>query len=164
MLVPPAGAADLPVKAPPAPADYDWTGFYIGGHVGLVTGQSGWTLAPLGGGVPVSGSFGLYQSPNAFKESGSWFEGVQGGYIYMLRNRVVLGIEADGSFPTFPDPVSGLTIGGMSQFHVADTSAPGPSARTCWRRAPCAAASAMHLATGCSMPPAASPGPTIMRR
>src|SRR3984957_9547310 len=116
MVVPPAGATDLPVKAPPAATDYDWTGFYVGGHVGLATGNSGWTLAPLGGGAPVAGSFGLYQSPNAFKESGSWFEGVQGGYNLMLRNRVVLGIEADGSFPTFPDPVSGMTIGGISNF------------------------------------------------
>jgi high affinity Mn2+ porin len=116
LLATDARAADLPVKAPPAPADYDWTGFYIGGHVGLATGQSGWTLAPLGGGAPVSGSFGLYQSPNAFKESGSWFEGVQGGYNYMLRNRLVLGIEADGTFPTFPDPVTGLTTGGLSSF------------------------------------------------
>ncbi|MDE1933464.1 carbohydrate porin, partial [Bradyrhizobium sp.] len=62
------------------------------------------------------GSFGLYQSPNAFKESGSWFEGVQAGYNYMLRNRLVLGIEADGSFPSFPDPVTGLTTGGISNF------------------------------------------------
>ena len=34
----------------------------------------------------------------------------------MLKNRVVLGIEGDGSFPTFSDPVSGLTIGGISNF------------------------------------------------
>jgi high affinity Mn2+ porin len=106
--------ADLPVKAPPAATDYDWTGFYVGGHIGLATGSSGWSIAPTGGGAPVSGSFGLYQSPNAFKESGSWFEGVQGGYNWMLRNRVVLGIEGDGSFPTYPDPITGMRIGGIS--------------------------------------------------
>jgi high affinity Mn2+ porin len=114
-----ARAADLPATLPlkaPAAADYDWTGFYVGGHIGLATGNSGWALAPLGGGAPVTGSFGLYQSPNAFKESGSWFEGVQGGYNYMLRNRVLIGIETDGSFPTFPDAVSGLTTGGISNF------------------------------------------------
>ena len=120
MLVPPAGAADLPVtpptKAPPATADYDWTGFYVGGHAGLATGHSGWTLDPLGGGAPAAGSFGLYQSPSAFRESGSWFEGVQGGYNVMLKNRLVLGIEGDGSFPGFPDPITGLTIGGVSNF------------------------------------------------
>jgi high affinity Mn2+ porin len=116
----PAVAADLsptlPVKVP-APAVYDWTGFYVGGHVGLAAGNSVWMLAPPGGGVPVTGSFGLYRSPNAFRESGSWFEGVQAGYNWMLRNRVVLGIEADGSFPTFPDPITGLTIGGISNFN-----------------------------------------------
>jgi high affinity Mn2+ porin len=111
-----ACAADLPVKAPPAATDYDWTGFYVGGHVGLATGNSGWTLTPQGGGAPVAGSFGLYQSPNAFTGGGSWFEGVQGGYNWMLRNRVVLGVEADGSFPTFPDPITGLTTGGISNF------------------------------------------------
>jgi high affinity Mn2+ porin len=115
-----ARAADfpavLPLKAPPLAAGYDWTGIYVGGHVGLAAGHSNWTLEPLGGGAPVMGSFGLYQSPNAFRESGSWFEGVQAGYNIMLRNRMVLGIEADGSFPTFPDPITGLTLGGVSNF------------------------------------------------
>jgi high affinity Mn2+ porin len=114
-----ARAADLPavlpVKAPPATTGYDWTGFYVGGHVGLATGNSPWRLDPLGGGAPVAGSFNLYRSPNAFTEGGSWLEGVQGGYNLMLRNRVVLGIEGDGSFPAFPD-TAGLTIGGASNF------------------------------------------------
>ena len=105
----------MPVKASPAPVGYDWTGFYVGGHVGLATGNSPWTLDPLGGGPPVSGSFSLYRPPNGFTETGSWFEGVQGGYNLMLRNRVVLGIEGDGSFPAFPD-TAGLTIGGASNF------------------------------------------------
>ena len=110
-------AADLPivmpVKALPAATGYDWTGFYVGGHVGVATGNSGWTLDPMGGGAPVAGSFNLYRSPDGFTEGGSWFEGVQGGYNWMLKNRVVLGIEGDGSFPAFPD-TSGLTIGGRS--------------------------------------------------
>ena len=74
------------------PLGYDWTGFYIGGHIGLAAGHSNWTLEPLGGGVPAAGSFGLYRSPNAFTEGGSYFEGVQAGYNLMLRNRVLLGI------------------------------------------------------------------------
>jgi high affinity Mn2+ porin len=117
-----AFAADLPILPTKAPVPYiapgyDWTGFYVGGHIGLAAGNSGWSMAPTGGGAPVSGSFGLYKSPSAFKESGSWFEGIQAGYNYMLRNRVVFGIEADGSFPTFPDAVSGLTTGGISNFN-----------------------------------------------
>jgi high affinity Mn2+ porin len=112
-----AAAADLPASLPlkaPAASGYDWTGFYIGGHIGLATGNSGWALSPTAGGAPATGSFGLYQSPNAFTNGGSWFEGVQFGYNLMLKNRVVLGIEADGSFPTFPDPLNGMTAGGVS--------------------------------------------------
>jgi len=48
----PAAAAELPlvmpVKAPllvkaPAPQLYDWTGFYVGVHVGDAWGRSNWT-------------------------------------------------------------------------------------------------------------------------
>jgi high affinity Mn2+ porin len=127
-----AFAADLsatwPVKAQPLALGYDWTGFYIGGHVGLAAGQSNWTLDSLGGGVPISGSFGLFRSPNAFTEGGSWLEGVQAGYNWMLPNRLMLGIEADGSFPVFPDP-AGLTIGGVSNF-VSPTFSGGTFSET----------------------------------
>jgi high affinity Mn2+ porin len=125
-------AADLspafPVKAPPAAPDYDWTGIYFGGHIGLAGGHSNWIMEPLGGGVPVAGSFGLYQSPNAFTEGGSFFEGVQAGYNLMLPNRVVLGIEGDGTFPAFPDP-AGLTTGGVSSF-VSPTFGAGTFSET----------------------------------
>ena len=111
-----AFAADLsvtwPVKAQSSALGYDWNGFYAGGHIGLAAGHPNWILTPLDGGLPVGGSFGLYRSPNAFTEGGSWLEGVQAGYNWMLPNRLVLGIEADGSFPVFPDP-AGLTIGGV---------------------------------------------------
>src|SRR5215471_2232911 len=76
-----ACAADLsatwPIKAQPPALGYDWTGFYVGGHIGLAAGHSNWILTPLDGGLPVAGSFGLYRSPNAFTEGGSWLEGVQ---------------------------------------------------------------------------------------
>jgi len=108
-------AADLPVKAP-LPFEYDWTGFYIGGHVGLATGNSNFTAnATVPGAPPVAGSLSMYQSPDAFYESGSWLMGVQGGYNYMLHNRVVLGVEADATFPTFQD-LSGLSTGGITNF------------------------------------------------
>jgi hypothetical protein len=35
-------AADLPVKMP-LPYEYDWTGFYVGGHIGLALGNSNFT-------------------------------------------------------------------------------------------------------------------------
>jgi high affinity Mn2+ porin len=71
-----AFAADLSakgsVKAQLPALGYDWTGFYIGGHIGLAARQSNWTLDPLVGRVPISGLFGLFRSPNAFTEGGSW--------------------------------------------------------------------------------------------
>jgi outer membrane immunogenic protein len=38
-----ASAADMPIKAPPRPAPppvYNWTGFYVGGHVGYLWGRT----------------------------------------------------------------------------------------------------------------------------
>jgi high affinity Mn2+ porin len=108
-------SAPLPVKAL-ATDIYDWTGFYVGGHIGLATGTSNWTANDVTPGVaPVSGSLDMYRSPNAFYESGSWLLGVQGGYNYMLQNRLVLGVEADATFPAFQD-LSGLSTGGIASF------------------------------------------------
>lgn len=106
----------FPVKAPPVADLYDWTGFYVGGNVALATGTSNWTAnATTPGAASVSGSLGMYRSPNAFYESGSWLLGVQGGYDEMLQNRLVLGVEADSTFPTFPD-LSGISTGGITSF------------------------------------------------
>ena len=109
-----AAAADLsrtlPTKAPPPTATSaaeDWTGFYAGGHLGYAWGNSNWTTAGA------SGSFNLAQPIDTFKESGSFFAGVQAGYNYMLPNRLVVGVEADASFPSFPN-LSGISIGGSS--------------------------------------------------
>ena len=121
LFVPNADAVDLPSSLPvKVPADariYDWTGFYVGGHVGLALGNSNWTANATTPGAPqVAGSLSMYESPNVFYESGSWLMGVQGGYNYMLHNRVVLGVEADATFPTFQD-LSGLSTGGITNFN-----------------------------------------------
>ncbi len=114
-----AFADDLSVlvrKVAPVVQAYDWTGFYAGGHAALALGNSNFTAnATMSGAPAVSGSLGMYQSPNAFYESGSWLMGVQGGYDDMLHNRMVLGIEADATFPTFQD-LSGLSTGGIASF------------------------------------------------
>jgi high affinity Mn2+ porin len=106
-----ARASDLPVKAPPPAiaAAYDWSGFYAGAHLGNAGGNSNWSTAGN------AGSFGLYQSYDAFKDTGSYFGGVQAGYNYMLPNRFVVGAEADATFPSFPSR-DGISIGGMSTF------------------------------------------------
>ncbi len=106
------------LAAPLVAQAHDWTGFYIGGHVGLATGHSDWRANPLDGvGPMISDRLGLYRSPNAFTEGGSFSMGVQGGYDHMLSNRTVIGIEADASFPAFQD-LDGLSIGGIANLTV----------------------------------------------
>ena len=92
----------------------NWTGFYVGGHMGVAWGSSNWTATP-----GISGSTDLFQTIDTFDEAGSFFAGVQGGYNYMLPNRFVVGAEVDASFPSFQN-VSGISIGGTSTFLFAD--------------------------------------------
>jgi high affinity Mn2+ porin len=108
-----AAADDIMVtKAPPPssiPADFNWTGFYAGGHLGYAWGSSNWT------GPGASGSLNLAQPVDTFDEAGSFFEGLQAGYNYMLPNRVLIGAEIDASFPAFQN-LAGISIGGISNF------------------------------------------------
>jgi high affinity Mn2+ porin len=89
---------------------YNWNGFYAGGHMGLAWGQSNWT-----GGAGVAGTTSLFQPINSFDEGGSFFFGLQGGYNYVLPNRILLGAEVDASFPSF-QTLTGISIGGSSNF------------------------------------------------
>ncbi len=64
-----ASAADLsavlPTKAPPpsVPAAYDWSGFYLGGHVGYGLGGSNWSATQAGSSAPsLSGALGFSNS------------------------------------------------------------------------------------------------------
>jgi len=113
-----ADLAILPTKAPVPyiATDYDWTGFYVGGNIGVADGHSNWRANDFNGAPAGVGGFDLYRSPDAFTEGGSWFEGLQIGYNYMLANRMVLGVEADATAPAFED-LSGLSIGGISSFN-----------------------------------------------
>lgn len=114
-----ARAADtpaMPLKAPPALSAFDWTGFYAGGHFGYAGGTSNWTADTVGAPGPIaSGAFSLFRPFDPFSEAGSYFAGVQAGYNRMLPNRVVIGAEADVSFPSFPD-LAGISTGGTSTF------------------------------------------------
>jgi len=99
-----ASAADLaptmPVKAPVVPPSVDWTGAYLGGHLGYSWGNSDWTANATGAAAPpLSGSLNFYNGPDVSAGTGSYFAGLQAGYNYMLPSRVVLGIEADISAP-----------------------------------------------------------------
>ncbi len=87
-----AEAADLPVKAKP-PEAFSWGGWYVGGHLGYAAGTSDWATPSSTGTLDLTNSFDI------FKGTGSFFGGVQGGYNLVLPSRLLLGIEADWSFP-----------------------------------------------------------------
>src|SRR3974390_2768623 len=98
----PAYAADLPVKAPVPylASSYDWTGWYVGAHVGVIRGSSNWTSTPLGPRAPVlNGAFDLPFNFDFMAGTGSYVAGLQGGYNYVLPSHLMLGIEADASVP-----------------------------------------------------------------
>jgi high affinity Mn2+ porin len=67
---------------------YNWTGFYAGGHAAYSAGRANSTLSD--------------PDPSASSNSfGSLYGGLQAGYNYVLPSRLLLGIEADVTFPQF---------------------------------------------------------------
>jgi high affinity Mn2+ porin len=70
------------------------TGFYLGGHVGMLFGDATATLGDPSGGVASAGGMSPY---------GTFSGGVQGGYEWHLPSRWMLGVEADLSFANFQD-------------------------------------------------------------
>ena len=76
----PALAADMPLKAPHLRPAFDWSGFYIGGHVGYGGGSFGPDTNPL----PLQGVF----FPHSIT---GLIGGYQAGYNFQLPNNLVLG-------------------------------------------------------------------------
>ncbi|WP_051379163.1 carbohydrate porin [Bradyrhizobium murdochi] len=99
----PVKAADLPLKAPALRTLYNWTGFYVGGHVGYGDASFGPGTNPL----PEQGVFFPHSATGLIG-------GYQLGYNRQFANRVVLGIEADATF-TSPLDVPALTA---TPFHT----------------------------------------------
>lgn len=83
-----AFAADPVFKAAPA---FDWSGAYVGAHVGYGFGSS---RANVFDGIT------SYDTRNHF---GSATAGVQAGYNFVLPSRVLFGVEADLTFPDYLD-------------------------------------------------------------
>jgi outer membrane immunogenic protein len=113
LLTLPAGAADLPRKAPayvpPAPPPFTWTGFYGGIHAGW-----GWsdTSADIVGNV---GGLTVFDPASLGLNSNGVVGGIQVGYNWQFAPNWVLGIEGDISGTGIHDTVvgPGVTIGGV---------------------------------------------------
>jgi len=91
----PASAADMPVKAappPPVAPIYNWTGFYIGAHVGGAWTDTDWFYACSARNLLIP-PCGLAQGGHS---GSSWLAGGQVGFNYQV-GRFVWGIEADFS-------------------------------------------------------------------
>ncbi len=118
-----AAAADMPVKAPPpATTAYDWTGVYVGGHIGYAAGSSHWSAMPAGAGGPAqSGSLDLFKAFDGFDGMGSYFEGFQAGYNSMLPSRWLFGVEADVSFSSTITGTSTLSSAASGMASYAET-------------------------------------------
>jgi len=102
-----AHAADLAArpytKAPAyvAPAYYNWTGFYVGGHIG-----GGWGSTDNHSGAPGTGAFPTGTPYNSGSSSG-FLGGLQGGFNWQVAPNFVLGIEGEYSWTDVKsDPTS----------------------------------------------------------
>jgi high affinity Mn2+ porin len=88
----PTSAADYSIGRPTkslAPVPFlNWTGFYVGGHLGYGRGHA-------------NDSFADPVTAGSNKALGSLFGGLQLGYNHVLKSGILLGIESDLSFPNF---------------------------------------------------------------
>ena len=84
----PAIAADVRLPAPHIQSAFDWTGFYIGAHAGFGRGSSSAVLTD----PAITASSGSF---------GGVIGGVQAGYNVQLSSGIVLGAEADITFPNY---------------------------------------------------------------
>src|ERR1700675_2270750 len=94
-------AADLPTSLPvkaPVPSvstAYDWNGWYVGAHAGVIRGASNWTAQPGAGAPALNGSFNLPFNFDFMAGTGSYVMGLQAGYNYVFPSRLMRGVEAD---------------------------------------------------------------------
>jgi high affinity Mn2+ porin len=102
----PAKGADVRKPTFGSGSAFDWSGWYVGGHFGYLAGSSDWAARSAGGFA--NRTTNLTQGFDLFKGSGSFFGGLQGGYNIVLPSRLLVGVEADASFP---NSVSGASTG-----------------------------------------------------
>jgi opacity protein-like surface antigen len=101
-------AADLAAKAPAyrsVATPYDWTGIYLGGHIGWASADRNFQ--------PTSGFFGEFINPGARQQSDRFVGGGQVGFNQQF-GRWVFGIEADAS--TGGHSGSSTVVSGLAGF------------------------------------------------
>ena len=154
ILAVPAAAADLPVKAPaykaaPVAPGYDWTGLYVGGHVG-----GGWNSGNLRADYLPFPDFNVFPTLANSSATGV-LGGIQAGYNWQFASRWVLGVEGDFSGTRMN---SSLTVV-PQQIRLRANRRLGRAISTGWRRRGLGLDTRLRPLC-CSMPPAASPGAT----
>jgi high affinity Mn2+ porin len=110
-------ARQLPRNAP-ANTGFDWTGLYVGGHVGYTRGNAQVTVSEA--------------APDNFRNSfGGMIGGLQIGYNYVLPSRFLLGVEADASFLNY------LSADDLAWFRTTRPTPISPRRSSSWQH--CAA-------------------------
>src|SRR5438128_9763831 len=111
----PAQAADLPLKAPPAPLPPSWTGFYVGAQIGGGWNDRNVTYAandPTAA-EAVNGTNGL-PGEQPFAAHGLNLSGVTGGveagYNWQVNSASLVGLEADFSASGIHGSGSGTSV------------------------------------------------------
>jgi outer membrane immunogenic protein len=102
----------MPVKAVPYAAMYDWTGFYVGGHIGGAwTDEHATFLGTTG--IPLDPVGTVYGANRA-----GFLGGVQAGYNYQMQN-IVVGITGDFSWTdSSTDQAATSTFFGAATVHT----------------------------------------------
>jgi high affinity Mn2+ porin len=114
-----ADAADLPLRLPAAAPAHDWSGFYVGGHAGFASAESDFTATQPGAAANLTGTLDLFRRYDLFTGEGSNFGGFQAGYNTAFGSGLLLGVEADISFP---GNMSGLSTLATPQIGTATYS------------------------------------------
>lgn len=109
----PAFAADIAVKAPPAPPPvpvFSWAGFYVGGDVGMKWMQDEWTVTSLfDGGGPAPGFVGTPLGPSTRTYTLNDIRaGGFVGYNWQFSPTWVGGVEGDAAWADSRDRESGF--------------------------------------------------------
>jgi outer membrane immunogenic protein len=125
----PALAADMAVKAPPAPV-YSWTGFYVGGNVGYGFGSASNDLAFEQSCVCTANTFWSFNGSETVNLSGA-IGGAQAGYNWQA-GTFLYGIETDiqASGQKHTGVFSGAISHGNDPFTAADGNNPFTAAVT----------------------------------